>query len=70
LKNAVARVNVYYEDLRYTEVDETPALTVSLLLGTLGGNIGLFLGKNSFGLVFTITFTKYLILRRVHSLHD
>ncbi len=46
LKNAVARVNVYYEDLRYTVVDESPAITVASLLGTIGGNIGLFLGKN------------------------
>ncbi len=48
LKNALARVNVYYEDLKYTEIDESPAVTVNALLGVLGGNIGLFLGKNSF----------------------
>ncbi len=45
LKNSVARVNVFYEDLRYTVVDESPAITTVSLLGTIGGNVGLFLGK-------------------------
>jgi hypothetical protein len=40
LKKTIARVNIYYEDLRYTEVIESPALTAILLLGTLGGNLG------------------------------
>jgi hypothetical protein len=44
LKNAIARVNVYYEDLRFTEVNENPAMDEIALLGTLGGNLGLFLG--------------------------
>jgi hypothetical protein len=46
LKNAIARVNVFYEDLRYTEIDDNPAMDSIGLLGTLGGNLGLFLGKN------------------------
>lgn len=44
LKNSVARINVYYEDLRYLQVDDSPAMNVISLLGTLGGNFGLFLG--------------------------
>jgi hypothetical protein len=45
LKNSIARVNVYYEDLRFTKIDDNPAMNFVTLLGTLGGNLGLFLGK-------------------------
>ena len=48
LKNSIARINVFYEDLRYTQVDDSPAMSVITLLGTLGGNFGLFLGELSF----------------------
>jgi hypothetical protein len=44
LKNAIARVNVYYEDLRYMQIDDNQAMDLIALLGTLGGNFGLFLG--------------------------
>jgi hypothetical protein len=44
LKNAVARLNVFYEDLRYTVIDDSQAMDVVTLLGILGGNLGLFLG--------------------------
>ncbi len=40
LRNSVARLNVYYEDLQYVLVDETPSITIIILLGTLGGNLG------------------------------
>jgi hypothetical protein len=44
LKNAIARVNVYYDDLRYTKIDDSPAITSDTLFGILGGNLGLLLG--------------------------
>jgi hypothetical protein len=44
LKNAVAKLNVYYDDLSYTKIDETPAMTFDIFLGSVGGNMGLFLG--------------------------
>jgi hypothetical protein len=50
LRNSVARVNVFYEDLSYVQIDDNAAMTIVSLLGTLGGNLGLFLG-NSFLLV-------------------
>jgi hypothetical protein len=48
LRNSVARVNVYYEDLSYVVISESPAMTFDLFLGNLGGNLGLFLGKKIF----------------------
>jgi hypothetical protein len=44
LKNSIACVNVYYEDLRYTEINDNQAMDIITLLGTIGGNLGLFLG--------------------------
>jgi hypothetical protein len=44
LRNAVARVNVYYESLSFMQIDETPAMTYEVFLGSVGGNMGLFLG--------------------------
>jgi hypothetical protein len=52
LRNAIARVNVYYEDLRYTEIDDNQAMDFISLLGTLGGNFGLFLGLISQSTIF------------------
>jgi hypothetical protein len=46
LKNAIARINVYYEDLRYTEIDDNQAMDVITLLGVIGGNLALFLGTH------------------------
>jgi hypothetical protein len=45
LKDSIALVNVFYEDLRYSQFDDNAAITFVSLLGTLGGNLGLFLGK-------------------------
>jgi hypothetical protein len=63
LKNSIARLNVYYEDLRYVEIVDNAAMNVVTLLGTLGGNMGLFLGiKFSFlshvALFLSFFFTK------------
>jgi hypothetical protein len=40
LRDSIARINVFYEDLQFVQVDETPSITVIILLGTLGGNLG------------------------------
>jgi hypothetical protein len=44
LKNSIARINVYYDDLRFNQIDDNEAMTFVSFLGTLGGNLGLFLG--------------------------
>jgi acid-sensing ion channel 5 len=55
LKNAIARVHVFYEDLRVIEIDENPAMDIVALLGSLGGNLGLFLGAS------VLSFTELFI---------
>ena len=64
LKNAVARVNVYYDELTYTEIDKSPSVTVSALLGVLGGNVGLFLGKSYFFRLKHYSFTKKVFIKK------
>lgn len=44
LKDEFVRVNVYLSSLKYEYISEDPALTVTSLLGGLGGTLGLFLG--------------------------
>jgi hypothetical protein len=45
LKNAVAKVIVYYSDLSYTQIDQSEAMPFAVFLGNIGGNLGLFLGE-------------------------
>jgi hypothetical protein len=61
LKNSIARVNVFYKDLRYTLVEESPAMSVAALFGTLGGNWGLLLGNSEYFcvLIFSIILTYF-----------
>jgi hypothetical protein len=44
LKNSIAKINVFYDDLAFGQVDETPAMSFDILLGIVGGNLALFLG--------------------------
>ncbi len=41
---SVTRIKVYYDDLYYNVVEESPSLTADSLLGLIGGQIGLFIG--------------------------
>ena len=54
-RKSVAKVNVFYESLSYTQSEETPQWTGFSLLATMGGNLGLFLCVGFFGVceVFT-----------------
>ena len=44
IKKNFARVEINFEELKYTAVKETPKYNISTLFGTLGGNLGLWLG--------------------------
>jgi hypothetical protein len=48
-------VNVYYDDLSYYLIDESPAMTFDLFLGSVGGNLGLFLGECIQNLIFFLS---------------
>lgn len=44
VKDRVVRVNVYYRDIGYSELEEIATFTYTDLIGTTGGLLGLFLG--------------------------
>ena len=62
LQRTTLKLNVYFDNLFYTIVDETPALTIDALISNLGGYLGLFLGMSilsfieAFELGFYITY--------------
>ena len=49
-RESFVRVNVFYESLSYTLTDETPQMDFVSLLGSIGGNLGLFLGVSIFSI--------------------
>ena len=49
-RDSFIQVHVFYESLSYTLTTETPAVNWISLLGSIGGNLGLFLGVSVFSL--------------------
>jgi hypothetical protein len=43
-------LNIYYDSLSYTRITESPQMDFIALLGSVGGNMGLFLGVSVFSL--------------------
>ena len=43
-------LRIFYESLSYTSITESPQMTIVSLLGSIGGNLGLFLGVSAFSL--------------------
>lgn len=39
-------INIYYKQMYYTLVEDTPKLTLDLLVSLIGGNISLFVGMS------------------------
>ena len=44
MKQNFARIQVKFETMLYTRIKESPKYTLSLLFGTMGGNLGLWIG--------------------------
>ena len=44
IKDNFARVQIYFESMVYTRIKESPKYNLSTLFGTIGGNLGLWLG--------------------------
>lgn len=56
--------NIYYSDLSYTFIEESPYWDLFLLLSNIGGNLGLFVGMSflSFVEIFELFFELIEIL--------
>lgn len=57
LAHNLVRVNIYYDTLHYTEIIESPSITLVWLLSSIGGSLSLFLGLSVLSVVemFEIT---------------
>ena len=44
LKDSVLALNVYYDSIMYTQVDDSPAQDIGSVLSNIGGLLGLFIG--------------------------
>ena len=49
-ENSLA-VNIYYQDLGYTRISETPTMIIQDLLSQIGGTLGLFIGFSLLSLI-------------------
>jgi hypothetical protein len=54
-------VNVYYDQMTYTKVEDEPTLGVDVLIALIGGNLGLFWGASLLTLVEIIEIIFYTI---------
>ena len=61
LQQTTLKLNIFYDDLTYTIVDEIPALTIENLIAYIGGNLGLFLGMSLLSLIETFELVFYII---------
>jgi len=50
IEKSFLTVNIFYDSLSYTLTTESPQIDFVSLLGSIGGNLGLFLGVNIFSL--------------------
>ena len=59
-----AKINIYYDDIRYSTTTETPQILWTDLIGSLGGSVGLYVGFSflTFGEFFEIIFNISFIL--------
>ena len=50
LAQSIVSVNIFYDRLSYTSTTETPQMDGASLFGSIGGNLGLFLGASVFSM--------------------
>lgn len=51
LRKSLVSFDVYYEDLQYTEIVQSPQYTIIDLISSIGGSLGLLLGASLLSLV-------------------
>ena len=58
VEKELIKVNIYFDEMNYQYHGESPAMTVTDLLGNLGGTLGLFLG---FSVLSTVEIIEFVI---------
>jgi hypothetical protein len=54
-------LNVFFDEMFYSSIVESPAMTIDQLFGLIGGNLGLFLGMSFLTLLESIEFIYYAL---------
>ena len=68
IKYSVVSMNVYYEDLKYTEITESPKMLSIDLLAALGGTLGLCMGISVLSMIEILElFLQFLVILFEHS---
>ena len=64
IQKSLISLNLFYEEFKYTSINEVPKFTLIDLIANLGGIMGLFLGMSflSFGEVIVIVFELFIVL--------
>jgi hypothetical protein len=62
VKESIVEVSIFYESLSYTLSTESPLMDGVFLMGSIGGNLGLFLGISVFSISEIIEVTIEIIL--------
>lgn len=60
IEKAILMVNVFYDQMYYTVINEAPAMTFEYVIGFIGGNFGLFVGISILSLVEIVEILFYL----------
>lgn len=61
LQQTMLMVNIFYDQMSYSLIEEQPELSIDALLAFIGGNLGLFLGISVLTVIEIIEFFFYLI---------
>ena len=51
LKQSLYNINVYFDDLQYTQISDQPQYTTTSLVANIGGLLGVFLGMSFLSIV-------------------
>ena len=61
-KKNILSLTIYYPDLSYTKISESPKLSTSNLISNIGGTMGLYVGISLLSLVEIIELIIEIIL--------
>ena len=63
LQSTLSKINIFYQEMTYTSISESPALLIEDLIAFIGGNLGLFLGMSLLSVIeFIDMFVQFIFI--------
>lgn len=62
IKSSILMLTVFYNDLKYTFIEENPAFTFDTMVGIIGGEFGFFIGASCLSFIELVEFLGKLFL--------